>query len=129
MEHKLFEWLASYGPPVLFVAQMFGIFGVPIPDELLMTISGALMRRGQMPGAATVFAALAGCTTGITFSYVLGRTVGIAAVHRALRLHPMALDRATRWYQQFGPWVLVFGYFIPGVRHISAIAAGSAPLS
>src|SRR5262249_43922624 len=60
LEHKLFEWLASYGPPVLFFAQMFGIFGVPIPDELLMTISGALVRRGQMPALMTAVAALTG---------------------------------------------------------------------
>jgi len=129
MEHKIFEWLSWGGPPVLFAAQMFGIFGVPIPDELLLTIAGALVRRGVMSAPLTFAAAVAGCATGITLSYVLGRTVGIAALHRALRLHPTALHRAERWYQRFGAWILAFGYFVPGVRHVSAIAAGSVPLS
>ena len=67
---------------VLFCAQMFGIFGLPIPDELLLTVAGALARQGQLPLVVTFLAALAGCMCGITLSYVLGRTVGVAAMHR-----------------------------------------------
>ena len=34
-----------------------------------------------------------------------------------------------RWFVRFGHWLLTFGYFVPGVRHVTAIAAGSAPIS
>ena len=30
------------------------------------------------------------------------------------------------WFRCFGRWLLAFGYFIPGVRHVTALAAGSA---
>ena len=129
MEQALIQQLIHYGPPVLFLAQMLGIFGLPIPDELLMTVAGALVRRGDMNGAATMAAAIAGSSSGITLSYVLGRTVGSAALHRLLHVPDEALARTQRWFARFGHWLLTFGYFIPGVRHLTAVAAGSAPIS
>lgn len=128
MEQALIEHLTRYGPPVLFLAQMFGIFGLPIPDELLMTVAGALVRRGDMGGAATMAAAIAGSSSGITLSYVLGRTVGSTALHRLLHVPDAAFARTQRWFARFGHWLLTFGYFIPGVRHVTAVAAGSAPI-
>jgi membrane protein DedA with SNARE-associated domain len=128
MEHRLFDWLVRYGTPVLFFAQAFGIFGVPIPDELLLTVAGVLVRRGQLHGGTTIAAAVSGCIAGITISYVLGRTVGLSAFHRLSARHEEAFARAQRWFRRFGGWLLAFGYFIPGVRHVTAIAAGSAPL-
>jgi hypothetical protein len=35
MEQRLFDLLARDGVWLLFAAQVFGIFGLPIPDELL----------------------------------------------------------------------------------------------
>ena len=128
MEQALIDNLTRYGPPVLFFAQVFGIFGLPIPDELLMTVAGALVRQGVMGPAATMTAAIAGSSTGITLSYVLGRTVGSTALHRVLHVPETAFLRAQRWFVRFGHWLLTFGYFIPGVRHVTAIAAGSAPI-
>jgi membrane protein DedA with SNARE-associated domain len=129
VEQTLLDWLARLGPPVLFLAQIFGIFGVPIPDELLLTLAGVLVRKGALNAAATIAATLAGCAGGITFSFVLGRTVGVAALHhRALGAHRAALGRAQRWFERFGVWLLAFGYFVPGARHVSAITAGSASL-
>ena len=129
MEQALIARLIEYGPPVLFLAQVFGIFGLPIPDELLMTVAGALVRRGQMDAVATMAAAVTGCSAGITLSYVLGRTVGASALHRVAHVPDAAFARAQRWFARFGHWLLTFGYFIPGIRHVTAIAAGSAPIS
>ena len=129
MEQALIAHLTEYGPPVLFFAQVFGIFGLPIPDELLMTVAGALVRRGQMGAAATMVAAIGGSSSGITLSYVLGRTIGGSALHRLAHVPEAAFARAQRWFARFGHWLLTFGYFIPGVRHVTAIAAGSAPIT
>jgi membrane protein DedA with SNARE-associated domain len=124
----LVGWLAYYGPGVLFCAQMFGIFGLPIPDELLLTVAGALARQGQLHLVPTIVAAIAGCMCGITLSYVLGRSVGLPALRRVVHVSDAAFGRAQRWFHKFGCWLLMFGYFIPGVRHCTAIAAGSTPL-
>ena len=129
IEAKLVLLLGTYGPGLLFAAQMFGIFGLPIPDELLLTVAGALVHEGKLNGYWTALAAVTGCLCGVTLSYTLGRTVGIVALRRIVHVPDSAFDRAQRWFHRFGRWLLTFGYFIPGVRHCTAIAAGSAPLS
>lgn len=128
MDTRLLEWLARYGPGVLFLAQMFGIVGLPIPDEFLMTVAGALAREGRLGVGATVLAGMSGAFCGITLSYTLGRTVGTAALHRVVYVREKDFVRAQRWFDRFGGWLLIFGYFIPGVRHCTAMAAGSASL-
>jgi membrane protein DedA with SNARE-associated domain len=125
MDPDLLAWLARYGAPVLFLAQLFGIFGLPIPDELLLTAAGVLVRNGRLPGVPTIAAAIGGCAAGITISYTLGRTVGIPTLQRVMHVPPEALQRAQTWFRRFGRWLLAFGYFIPGVRHVTALAAGS----
>src|SRR5919201_1485133 len=125
MEERLLHWLARDGTIVLFFAQMLGIFGLPIPDEFLLTVAGTLARRGHLHLWSTLLAALAGCMSGITLSYWLGRTVGGAAVHRFVHVSESTFARAQRGFRRFGCWLLFFGYFSPGVRHLTAIAAGS----
>jgi len=128
VEHRLLEWLSQYGTPVLFFAQVLGIFGLPIPDELLLTTAGALVRHGELTLVPTLAAAFCGCPAGISFSYLVGRTVGFATLQQVLHVDAAAFERGQRWFHRFGGWLLMFGYFIPGVRHVTAIAAGSMPL-
>jgi len=128
MDRTAFEWLVRFGAPTLFFAQVFGIFGLPIPDELLLTVAGALIRKGQLNGPVTVIAAIAGALSGMTLSYGLGRAVGMAVIRRTLHLNERAVERAVRWFRRLGGWLLTFGYFVPGVRHVTAILAGSAPI-
>jgi membrane protein DedA with SNARE-associated domain len=129
VERQFIEWLVRYGAPMLFLAQVFGIFGLPIPDELLLTLAGALIAKGVLHGPSTVSAAIAGCLSGITLSYVVGRVVGIAVLHRVFARHLAHLERAQAMFRRFGGWLLAFGYFVPGVRHVTAIAAGSGCLN
>jgi len=128
VERHLFDLLVRYGAAMLFFAQMFGIFGLPIPDELLLTVAGVLVRRGNLAGPATVIAAVAGCIAGVTLSYLLGRFVGFRVLERIPGVHGGAVHRTQAWFKRFGRWLLAFGYFVPGVRHVTAIAAGSAQL-
>lgn len=128
MERDLLQWLVRYGAVFLFFAQVCGIIGLPIPDELLLTIAGALIAKGMLHAGTTVFAAIAGCLVGITFSYVLGRALGVTVLKGWFGRHQWAVDRAHRWFRRFGSWLLAFGYFIPGVRHLTAISAGAGCL-
>jgi membrane protein DedA with SNARE-associated domain len=128
VERELVGWLIRFGAPLLFFAQVFGIFGLPIPDELLLTVAGALIASGRLNLPSTVAAAFLGCLTGITMSYGVGRWVGLPVLHARFTSHRETIERAQEWFRRFGGWLLTFGYFIPGVRHVSAIAAGSSGL-
>src|SRR5205814_5286142 len=94
-----------------------------------LTISGALVAKGVLDASTTVTAAIAGCLSGITLSYMLGRTVGLPLLRSRFGRHEHAIDRAQDWFRRFGGWLLAFGYFIPGVRHVTAIVAGSSCLN
>ena len=95
----------------------------------MLTIAGALIATGRLNLSSTVVAAIAGCLTGITLSYAVGRWVGLPLLRVRFRGRQDVIERAQGWFQRFGGWLLTFGYFIPGVRHVTAIAAGSACLN
>ena len=128
---SLLHWISAYGPAAIFVLLFLGVFGLPVPDETLLTFAGVLVREGHLPVVPTLLAAVLGSMGGITLSYAVGRTLGLGAVDRFGRwLHVTRADlaRVEGWFEHSGRWVLTFGYFVPGVRHFTAIVAGSSRL-
>ncbi len=108
---------------------MFGIIGLPIPDETLMTFSGYLVFKGQLHIAPTIASAFLGSICGITVSYLLGRSGGYALILRYghwVHITPERIDRVHEWLEHRGRWGLFFGYFVPGVRHLTALVAGTS---
>ncbi len=108
---------------------MFGIIGLPIPDETLMTFSGYLVFKGYLHIAPTVASAFFGSICGMTVNYLLGLTGGYALIVRYghwVHITQERIDRVHGWLEHRGRWGLFFGYFIPGVRHLSALVAGTS---
>jgi len=131
LEQQVLVWITQYGYAAIFLLLVLGIVGLPVPDETLLTFSGYLIYKGHLSPALAFASALAGSASGITISYALGRTFGMALIHRFgkyLHLTPERLGRAHAWFERIGQWVLTFGYFIPGVRHLTAYAAGISSL-
>jgi membrane protein DedA with SNARE-associated domain len=128
VERRLLGWLSRYGLQAVFGLQVLGVVGLPVPDEVMLTIAGTLARAGKLPLAGTLAAAVCGSIAGITLSYAAGRWVGLATMRRIVHIPEELLARAEHWFRRSGGWLLTFGYFIPGVRHVTAIAAGSTGL-
>lgn len=127
MEQQVLHWITQYGYLAIFFLLVFGIIGLPIPDETLLTFTGYLVYRGNLSLPLAFATAVAGSASGITISYALGRSFGLAVLHRYgkyLHLTPERLARAHAWFERIGHWALTVGYFIPGVRHLTAYAAG-----
>ncbi len=127
----LVAWLSQYGALALCGLLMLGVFGVPVPDETLLVIAGALVGKGDLPLAGTFAAAMFGSSVGISLSYLVGRLVGPPAVHRFGRFVHVSegtLAWLEGWFERIGKWTLTFGYYIPGVRHATALVAGAARL-
>ena len=125
-------WISQYGYIGIFSLLMFGIIGLPIPDELLMTFSGYLVSRGDLNIAPTIASAFLGSICGVSVSYCLGRTGGsflIVKYGRWIHLTQDKMDRVHEWFNHTGRWGLFIGYFIPGVRHLNALAAGTSHVS
>ena len=127
MESQIIAWITQYGYLAIFVLLIFGIVGLPVPDETLLTFTGYLIYRRELSMPLAFAAAVAGSASGMTISYTLGRSFGLALLHRFgkhVHLTPERLARAHAWFERIGHWALTVGYFIPGVRHLTAYAAG-----
>ena len=110
---------------------MAGIIGLPVPDETILMFAGYLIFKGYLQPLPTFASAFLGACCGITVSYYLGRSAGAYLLSRygsRLHLDPERLDRVHVWFQRLGKWTLFFGYFIMGVRHLTALVAGSSRL-
>jgi membrane protein DedA with SNARE-associated domain len=124
-------WISTYGYGMIFLLLMVGIVGIPVPDETLLVFSGALIARGNLHPVGAFFAAVAGSWCGITLSYIIGRTLGLGFVHRFGRYFHLSderLDQIHKWFDRIGHWALLVGYFVAGVRHFTAIIAGTSKL-
>ena len=124
-----FQLIGEYGYGALFFLLMFGIVGLPIPDEALLMFVGYLVFRGRLAAAPALGAAWAGSIMGITISYAIGRIVGppgIPKLGRLLRWKAEHIKRAEQWIRRWGGYVLVLAYFLPGVRHLGALIVGAS---
>jgi membrane protein DedA with SNARE-associated domain len=131
MEQQVLAWITQYGYVAIFALLVLGIVGLPVPDETLLTFTGYLVFKGNLSLPLAFVAALAGSSFGITISYLLGRVFGLKLVHRYgkyLRIREDHINKAHAWFERVGHWGLTFGYFIPGVRHVTAYAAGISEL-
>jgi len=123
--------LGQYGYLALFALLMFGIVGVPVPEETLLTFAGVLIYRGHLALGPTLLAAFLGSSCGITVSYALGRGVGTVVTRRfgrVVRVTPEQMERVEAWFERVGHWALLWGYFLPGIRHLTALFAGATRL-
>jgi membrane protein DedA with SNARE-associated domain len=127
IKDTILQLVISYGYYGLFLSLILGIVGLPIPDEVLMTYCGYLISQGDMNYWWTLLTAFTGSVVGITLSYWLGRRFGLPIVEKygkRLGVTEHRLNKVNLWYERFGKIVLMIGYFIAGVRHVTAFAAG-----
>jgi membrane protein DedA with SNARE-associated domain len=129
MEQLVVRWITAHGSAALFGLLVLGVFGAPVPDETLLIGAGALVAAHKLGAGPTYAAAWLGSMAGITLSYTIGRFFGTGAATRygrIVRLTPAHIEAARRWFEHAGWWALTLGYFVPGVRHLTAVLAGGS---
>lgn len=131
MKQLLLHWIVEYGYPGIFAALLLGIFGAPIPDEVVLSFAGYLAFKGTLQLHFAILAASLGSVCGISLSYVVGRSFGLFLVERYGRFAGITSERLGRvhdWFGRYGKWLLLPGFFIPGARHLIAYLAGTSRL-
>jgi membrane protein DedA with SNARE-associated domain len=127
--HLLLLSITKYSYLEIFIALGLGIVGLPVPDETLMAYAGFLVSQGKLNYLYTIMVAFTGTSCGITIGYVLGKTFGNPVIKKyASKMHvnPDDIHNAENFYNRYGKFALFIGYFIPGVRHLTAIFAGTS---
>lgn len=125
----LAQWISAHGYPVIFALFAFGIIGLPVPSELLLAYLGYLVFQGKLDPLLTVTVAFFGSGCGMAVNYLLGRTIGCYLVRRfgkLIHVTPEKIAAIHDWFERKGRWGLLFGFFLPGVRHLTAFVAGTS---
>lgn len=130
-EQAVTQLITEYGYFGIFFLLIFGIVGLPIPDEWLLVLSGYLAFKDVLGIVPTLAVAIIGSAGGLTVSYALGRSSSDFMVRRYgkwLSIDDEKIQHAQRWFQNLGRWVLVVGPFVPGVRNLMGYIAGATKL-
>jgi membrane protein DedA with SNARE-associated domain len=122
IEQSMALWLGQYGYPAIFFLLIGGIVGFPVPDQLLLVVSGYLILTKSLSVAPTLLAAVLGSICGISLSYVIGRCSGSYLAKTGFAA--ARLEKARNYFERFGGWTLIFGYFVPGIRNLIGFTSG-----
>ncbi len=131
MVDTILAFVSTHGYVAIFSLLVLGIVGLPIPDETMLVFCGALIARGHLKLIPTLAVSFLGSICGITLSYIIGRTLGLGFVHkwgRYVGVNDQRLEVVHSWFNRIGHWALFLGYYIAGVRHFTAIVAGTSSL-
>jgi membrane protein DedA with SNARE-associated domain len=131
LTETILRWATEYGYMGIFSLLTLGIIGAPIPDEGVLAFAGYLVYEGKLQLFPTVAAAFLGSVCGITLSYGLGRGVGTYLIKKfgcTVQITPDKVTHIHNWFDRVGKWGLLFGYYLPGVRHLIALGAGISKL-
>jgi membrane protein DedA with SNARE-associated domain len=127
IQNILLQYVSSYGYIGIFGSMMLGMIGLPVPDELLMTFAGYLVFKGRLVYWITLTVASLGAISGVSFSFFVGHKWGLPLLEkhgRKIHITPEKLEKSEIRFKRFGKYAITFSYFIPGVRHFTAISAG-----
>lgn len=126
----------------------YGYFGVgllmaienifpPIPSEIILTFSGFMTTQSSMKIWGVILSATIGSLGGALLLYLIGKMVPIeylkklldGKVGQSLRLRPNDIRKAGDWFAKSGNITVFFCRFVPIVRSLISIPAGTANMN
>lgn len=119
--------IADYGYVAIFLMLVLGIVGLPIPDEIMMTIVGYFTHIDVLNYPLAIIISFFGAMLGMMISYLIGRKAGrpfIDKYGKWVGLKEKRMLKVEIWMKKYGPFSLIIGYFIPGIRHLTCYFSG-----
>ena len=124
--------VTTAGYPGILAAMVAENLFPPIPSEVVLPLAGYEVSQGSLTFTATVLVATAGSLIGALILYAVGRFGGRPAVDRwgrLLRVTHADLDRAERWFDRWGDWIVLFSRLVPLIRSVVSVPAGLMRMS
>jgi membrane protein DedA with SNARE-associated domain len=135
------SWFPHFGKAFwhfVYQHQGAGLFGVifaeelgiplPAPGDVAIAWGGYLTTTGAIPLYQAYIAVVAGAVTGSLLLFTLSRHYGhpfLVRFGRYIGLDQERLDRAERAFRRWGPWAIIVGRHIPGMRIVLSSFAGA----
>jgi membrane protein DedA with SNARE-associated domain len=92
----LVTWLLHWRYVALAIVILLGNVGLPVPEEMVLTLAGYLVREGHLALGSTLAVGIASVVVGDNQGYWLGRLGGQPIVRRGARwagVTPARLER------------------------------------
>ena len=105
---------------------------IPLPSEIIMPFSGALVARGEFNLWLVGLAGAFGCVLGSLVAYWVGMYGGRPLAEkygRYLLISRHDLDMADRWFARFGEVIVFASRLLPAIRTFIAFPAGVARMN
>ncbi|MFD8599490.1 DedA family protein [Kitasatospora sp. NPDC059646] len=120
--------LDDYGCPAVGVLVFLDNCLVPVPGQTILVLAAVYAGAGRLSLPAVLAVAVLAAFAGDTLAYLLGRTGGLAFVHRwgrCLRLTPERTARAEAFFRRRGTLVVTGARFVDGLRQTNGLVAGT----
>jgi len=130
--NTIVEFIMKHGYSVLFGALFAHQIGLPVPGPLFLLAAGALVASGKLTLVMTLVLAVTACVLADWVWYEAGRLRGDKVLHLIHRFAPdsdAADRRAKTSFARYGPPILVFDKFVPGLDAVAPPLAGTSGTS
>lgn len=136
MHDFIIQAIAQGGYVGIFLLMALENIFPPIPSEVIMGIGGVLVARGEMQFWPLMIIGTLGSVAGNYAWYWVGDKWGyerldplIAKHGRWITLDFTDIERAVRFFEKHGQWMVLFLRFSPFLRTIVSLPAGLAHMS
>lgn len=112
----------------LFLVLMAAGLGLPLPEDIPLVAAGYLVHLGRADLHLMIATGLFGVLLGDSILFMMGRRYGEQIVqHRWLRriAKPWLVEKARQKYVQHGAKILFAARFMPGLRSVLFLTAGT----
>lgn len=123
----LLPYVVRFKYLAIFCALVGAGFGIPIPEEATLVLSGYMVAIDQMHFVLTLLVCYVGVLGGDIVTYVMGRYGGRWVLGtRAFRwiISRKQLSQAQYYYRRYGPRSLLLSRQVPGLRFPAFFSAG-----
>ena len=124
---SLAETVFALGYPGIVLALIIEGLGLPFPGDAVMAFYGFAAAQGRFNLPGVIVFSLTGYLIGAVVSYAVSHKLGsrwMTGARRPSVLKPDTMDRTIHFLDKYGPWFLITGRFLPGVRTVSSYVAG-----
>lgn len=128
----IISFIENIGYAGVFILMILESMIMPVPSEAVMPFAGMLIVNGQFTLAGVIFFSTLGSIVGSLISYYLGYYGGRPLVERwgkYLLLNKHHLDVTEKYFTKRGEITIFVSRFIPVVRHLISIPAGTGKMN
>jgi membrane-associated protein len=114
----------------LFLWLWFGIFVIPVPNEVLLMTIGLASSMGSLNPILAFIVSYLGISAAFTTSYLLGRVVGRRVLRFLEKRKRFAntIESSMKLMEKYHAFSLTLSCFIPGARNLVPLLYGASRL-